>query len=291
MNILVLGGTRFFGVHMVDHLLKNGHTVTIATRGNAKDNFGDKVYRKIAERTSSESLAKLFTNESYDVICDNISYCSNDVQSLLSVAKCHRYVMTSTCSVYHYLRKNTVEEDFNALTHPLEWCGRDDFPYPQIKRQAECALFQAYPNQKAVAVRFPFVIGPDDYTKRLFFYVEHIINKIPMNIDNLNSEICFIDSDEAGRFLAYLAEHDYTGSINGCSTGRIAIREIIAYVEDKTKMKAILSTAGENAPYNGADSFDLSTKRAEEIGFQFTKLSDWIFDLLDTYIEVVSKTS
>ncbi|MGH4123418.1 MAG: NAD-dependent epimerase/dehydratase family protein [Clostridium sp.] len=34
MNILVLGGTRFFGVHLVDNLLKNGHQVTIANRGN-----------------------------------------------------------------------------------------------------------------------------------------------------------------------------------------------------------------------------------------------------------------
>lgn len=33
MNILVIGGTRFFGIPMVNELLAHGHNVTIATRG------------------------------------------------------------------------------------------------------------------------------------------------------------------------------------------------------------------------------------------------------------------
>ena len=33
MNILVIGGTRYFGIHMVNKLLEQGHRVTIATRG------------------------------------------------------------------------------------------------------------------------------------------------------------------------------------------------------------------------------------------------------------------
>ena len=35
-----------------------------------------------------------------------------------------------------------------------------------------------------IAVRYPFAIGKDDYTKRLLFYVEHVIRSIPMHIDN-----------------------------------------------------------------------------------------------------------
>lgn len=35
MNILVIGGTRFFGIHMVNELLTAVHDVTIATRGKA----------------------------------------------------------------------------------------------------------------------------------------------------------------------------------------------------------------------------------------------------------------
>lgn len=33
MEILVIGGTRYFGIHMVNKLLEQGYKVTIATRG------------------------------------------------------------------------------------------------------------------------------------------------------------------------------------------------------------------------------------------------------------------
>lgn len=45
MKILVIGGTRFFGIHMVNELLEKGHDVTIATRGISSDEYGDKVKR------------------------------------------------------------------------------------------------------------------------------------------------------------------------------------------------------------------------------------------------------
>lgn len=43
MNILVLGGTRFFDIPMVNDLLEKGHSATIATRGNVKDNYSDRL--------------------------------------------------------------------------------------------------------------------------------------------------------------------------------------------------------------------------------------------------------
>ena len=43
MEILVIGGTRYFGIHMVNELLNKGHNVTIATRGKSPDPFRNKV--------------------------------------------------------------------------------------------------------------------------------------------------------------------------------------------------------------------------------------------------------
>lgn len=59
MNVLVLGGTRYFGIPMVKELLVKGHDVTIATRGNAGNDFGDRVERIIVERTDAGSMEKL----------------------------------------------------------------------------------------------------------------------------------------------------------------------------------------------------------------------------------------
>ena len=48
MKILVIGGTKFFGIHMVNALLTKGHAITIATRGRAADPFGDKIADEFA---------------------------------------------------------------------------------------------------------------------------------------------------------------------------------------------------------------------------------------------------
>ena len=100
-----------------------------------------------------------------------------------------------------------------------------DFPYDEIKRQAECALCQKYSERNWIAVRYPFVIGKDDYTKRVLFYVEHTMKSIPMNIDNLDCQMGFIHSEEAGRFMAFLVDKDFKGAINGSSYRTISIKE------------------------------------------------------------------
>ena len=41
MNILVIGGTRYFGIHMVNKLLEQGHDITIATRGKTPDSYDE----------------------------------------------------------------------------------------------------------------------------------------------------------------------------------------------------------------------------------------------------------
>ncbi len=288
MKVLVLGGTRFFGVHLVNSLLSKSHNVTIATRGKANDKFGEKVERIIIERTSPDNLAKALSNQYFDVVCDNLAYCSNDVKYLLDSLKCGRYVMTSSASVYINQHLQTKESEFNSLSYPLKWCSRKDYPYDEIKRQAECALFQAYPKFPAVAVRFPYVIGEDDYTQRFFFYIEQTIKGNPMNIDNLNEQISFLRSTEAGDFLAWIAEHKYTGSINGNSIGTISLQEVISYIEQKTGKKAELSAKGVNGTYNGQKSFSLDNTYANNLGYHFNELKGWIYELIDRYINKVN---
>ena len=195
----------------------------------------------------------------------------------------------SSTSVYNPKHINTVEADFDGIENELIWCDRKSFPYEQIKRQAEYALWQKYPEKKWIAVRYPFAIGKDDYTKRLLFYVEHTMKSIPMNIDNVDYQMSYIRSDEAGKFLAFLVDKDVKGAINGASDGTISIKEIIEYVEEKTGARAIIDNSGEDAPYNGEPEYSICTDKAKELGYQFTELKDWIYELLDYYIQVVEE--
>lgn len=284
MKILVLGGTRFFGIHMVNELLAKGHDVTIATRGKTLDEFGDRVGRIAVERTDEESMRNALRGRHYDVVIDKLAYCSNDIKYVMEAACCDKYIHMSSTSVYEPKHINTMESEFDGASKELIWCDRTAFPYDEIKRQAECALCREYPDRNWIAVRYPFVIGKDDYTNRLLFYVEHTMKSIPMNIDNPDCRMGFIRSDEAGKFMAFLADKKFAGAVNGSSGGTISMREIIEYVEKKTGKKAIVDKAGENAPYNGVPEYSVNTQKAQALGFRFSSLHDWIYELLDYFV-------
>ena len=286
MKILVLGGTRFFGIHMVNDLIEKGHDVTIATRGNTPDDFGDSVSRIRFERTDEDSIKAAIAGTHYDVIIDKIAYCSNDIRKLMDSADCDKYIYMSSTAVYDPKHINTVEEDFDGTDGELIWCDRKDFPYDVIKRQAEYALWQRYPEKNWIAVRYPFVTGKDDYTRRLYFYVEHVLKQLPMKIDNDDSQMSFIRSDEAGKFLSFLVDKDFKGAVNGSSKGTVSIREVLDYLEKETGMSAVINDDGDPAPYNGETEYRINTEKAESLGFAFTDLKDWLYPLLDYYIDV-----
>ena len=62
-------------------------------------------------------------------------------------------------------------------------------------------------------------------------------------------------------------------------------------MEQRTDRKAVLPLSGEAAPYNGEPEYSINTEIAEKLGFQFSTLKDWIYDLLDHSIEELSNMS
>ena len=246
MKILVIGGTRFFGIPMVEALIKQGHDITIATRGNSKQAFYENTDHVILDRTDEASIISAIGGRHFDTIVDKIAYSSNDVKNLLEHVSCDRYIQMSTCSVYPTCHDNITEDEF----------------------------------------RYPVVMGKNDYTGRLKFYVDHIKEQKPMYIDDIDKDLSFINEDEAGLFIAHLVEHFISGPVNGCSNGSVTISDIISYVEKKSGQKAILADDGESAPYNGyRDNNTFNTDKARSSGFVFSHIDEWIYPLLDHYIE------
>lgn len=288
MEILVVGGTKYFGIPMVQKLIEQGHRITLATRQTAQDCFGEQVERIKIERTNPESLKNAFSGRRYDVVIDKLGYCSNDMKYMMETVCFNKYIYMSSTAVYQPKVVDTREELFDGLHKELVWCNRTDFSYDEIKRQAECALWQEYRDRNWIAVRYPFVTSKDDYTKRLLFYIEHAMKGMPMNIDNVDSQMSLIHAKEAGEFLAYLVDIDVQGAINGCSDNTVSIREILDYVETKTGKKAIINSSGDAAPYNGEPSHSINTDKAKGLGYQFSNLNDWLWDLVDYYIGITT---
>lgn len=250
-KVLVLGGTRFFGKYLVQSLIDQGLDVTIATRGNTKDSFGDQVNRIIFDRTDEESIKTALTKETYDVIYDNIAYTSNDIEILLRHVTPKRYIVTSSMSAYHELHLDLKETDFDPAKEAVKIVRSEEVNYAEGKRTVEEILTQKYSQIPSVFVRFPYVIGADDYTKRFTFYIDHLIKQKPMAVDNLTHQMGFVDAQEAGKFLAFLGTSSFTGPINGASKGTISLEEVLQYVSKKTGLSPLFSETGDQGPYNG----------------------------------------
>ncbi|MFC9447705.1 NAD-dependent epimerase/dehydratase family protein [Bacillus cereus] len=287
-KVLVLGGTRFFGKHLVESLLQGGHDVTIATRGVTEDSFGHAVKRLIVDREDERLLRECLEDKSYDIVYDNLCYSSNAAKMVCEVlkGKTKKYIMTSSMAVYE-LALDLVEEHFNPYEYAIAYGDRNDFNYSEGKRLAEAVLFQ-YATFSVVAVRFPVVIGENDYTKRLQFYVECVVNGKPIVVDRLDGILSFIHEKEAGEFLAWCGMENVEGPINACSNGVVSTEEIIHFIEEKTGIKALIQEAGENiAPYNEVTNCTLHNGKAREFGFLFRELKPEMKNVLKHYINTM----
>lgn len=283
MKILIVGGTRFFGIGMTRSLIAKGHDITVATRQSGGF-FGDSVKYAFFDRMDGESVKRAVGGECFDIIIDKVAYCSDDVRSLLENVRCGRYIQMSTCAVYDEQRLGIEETAFEPAKHPLEWRGRTP-DYAGGKRLAERAALEYMNEKDCTFVRYPVVMGENDYTGRLRFYAEHIKSGTPFFCDCLTAGVSYIHEKEAGEFIAHLADNPVSGAVNGCSEGIISQGEIIERIEALTGKKAVLSQEGDAAPYNGffADT-SYSTKKAADTGFVFSKPDSWIYGLIEKII-------
>lgn len=283
-NILVLGGTRFFGKRLVKRLLQDEDTqVTLLTRGLAGDDFGDRVIRLAVDRSDAAALAAAVRDRHYDVVYDNICFSPDEAAAAARIFAdtAGRYILTSSLSVYDSQPEMLYETDFDPKVYPLQPGSREDLGYQEGKRLAEAVLLQqnAFP---VAAVRFPIVLGTDDYTQRLHFHIEHIAGGRPLGIPNPDALISFIRSDEAADFLYWLGFSALTGPVNACSDGAISIRDILSIIEAVTGKQAVTlseTAGGDMSPFGIEESWYMDTAKARSAGFTFLAVADWLPEL------------
>lgn len=286
-SALILGGTQFVGKRLVQRLLAEGVEVTIATRGKTPDSFGDQVSRVKISREDAESQQRAFQDKQWDVVFDQTCYSSQEALDTLKAleGKIQKYVFTSSQAVYDF-GTNHREENFIALEYQPTIKNRSEYigyvGYQESKRAAEAILFQNA-TVPVVSVRFPIIVGEDDFTNRLKFHVDHVNNGKEMFIDNPELRYSFIDSDEAAKFLLSIANSDYRGAINPGSSSDISLRELVELIEDLIKKRANLQPDGDPSPYNLPGSWSVDTSRAISLGYKFTPLNQLLHDLIHYY--------
>lgn len=292
-QVLVLGGTQFFGKLLVEKLLNENIAVTIATRGQSKDSFGERVERLIIDREDRSSLLDAFYERNWDVVYDQSCLSPQEVKDAADAlkGKVKRYIFTSTMAVYEYGEKHT-EEDFDPFNFDFQFKTRREYPgylgYQEAKRAAEAYLFKET-DFDVVAVRFPLVIGKDDYTDRLKFHVDKVSNSKPIGIKFPDAKYSFITSDEAATFLLNIGRDVFVGPINPGCKDDISLKDLLEKMERITGGAVAITPelTKENAsPYGMDGSWSINTDKVTNLGYQFTDLQVTLDELIRYFMNV-----
>lgn len=262
-------------------LLDEGHDVTIATRGQTPDDFGDAVTRVKMDRTDQEGMAKAFADQYYDVVYDQICFTPRDAQMAVNVFSGHvgRYVLTSSMAVYKHKDDELVEEDFSPQHYPYDLTV-NDYTYAEGKRQAEAYFFQKAPFP-VVAVRVAMVVsGTDDFTGRFDYYVEHVSKGTSIGVFDTEHPISYVTASDIAEFLKFMGtETDFVGPINGNNSDHLSIQVLCQKIGEYVG-KAPLFHVGAHedktlSPY-AMFTYDwrLSNAQAAALGFKFSSILD-----------------
>ncbi|OLS35126.1 NAD-dependent epimerase/dehydratase family protein [Bacillus sp. MRMR6] len=291
-DVLVLGGTQYFGMKLVQRLIDNGDRVTIATRGNNLDPFGNLIDRLVMDRMNKDSMINAFSNEKWDLIYDQSCLSAKEALDTTEIlrGKAKRYIFTSTQAVYDYGTQHK-EENFDPANYTYKVKERQDYAgyegYQEAKRASEAILYDSEIFE-SVLVRVPIVISEDDYTNRLKFHVDKVLQNKPIGITNPNARYSFILADEAADFLFRIGMSKFTGPINpGCDTD-ISLNELVGLIGEMTGNKPIIITdlTKENAsPFSLPGSWSINTDKVKQLGYHFTPLEEALTKLINYYME------
>ncbi|MXR41074.1 NAD-dependent epimerase/dehydratase family protein [Halobaculum sp. WSA2] len=178
---LVVGGTRFIGRHVVDDLLANGYEVTIFNRGNHENPFADveEVSHIEGDRRDDTDLKAAALSVKPDVVIDCVAYYPEDVRVATDVfADVDGYVYISSGAAYgvEEIPKREGETELCACTDEQATDDSHDSYGPRKAEGDRAIAAAAEDGVNAMSVRPCIVYGPHDYTERLDYWIDRVLN-------------------------------------------------------------------------------------------------------------------
>ena len=180
MKILVLGGTRFTGPHIVKNLAEWGHDVTVFHRGRTETELPASVQQLHGDRKELAAHRDAFASLAPEVVVDMLAFTVQDAQSLMDVFDgiAKRIVVASSIDVYRaYGRLRKSEPGPPDLVPLLE----DDPLREKLSPEGEAydkvsveRIVSSRPTLPATILRLPLIYGPGDPQHRLFPYLKRM---------------------------------------------------------------------------------------------------------------------
>ena len=168
MDAMVLGGTRFLGLHLVRLLHSQGHSITVLNRRQTRATLPPEVGPIRADRSEPAQMAAALKGRRFDAVFDISGYRPSEVQPVadaLGGAVGH-YVFCSSVAVYATSEVAPILEDSPLIRGPAGDYSRD-------KILCEELLLEMYNRRgfPTTVIRPPYVYGPDDPGMRRLFSI------------------------------------------------------------------------------------------------------------------------
>lgn len=275
MKVLVIGGNRFVGARFTHALARAGHVdLAIVNRtGQAPHAPGAAVYK-----VNRDDWTRSYVDRDWDVVVDFA--CFNEAQArgaLEYFGSVGRYVFISSASVYDP-GASLSERAFDPAT--AEFLKRGAGTYQDDKRRAEI-VFTREAKFPVTSVRFPFLLGPDDYTRRLEFHVERVAAGRPFFAPSLDARFSVLHAEDAARFLEWNLTQSFTGAVNVAAPQPIALRELLGEISRRCGRQPLNVRGAEPSPYGVERDWFVDVSACQRLGFRARPWRDWLGDLIE----------
>ena len=214
MRLLIIGGTRFAGRHLVEAALARGHTLTLFNRGQSNPELFPQVEQLHGDRT--ESLTSL-QDRTWDAVIDASGYVPRHVRRSAAAlaAATDRYVFISTVSVYAEDNPRGMDETAPLATLSDETVEEvSGETYGGLKVLCEQAVERALP-ERVLIIRPGLIVGPHDPTDRFTYWPYRIAQGgevlAPGQADQA---VQIIDGRDMAEWIVKMLEEKRTGIYN-----------------------------------------------------------------------------
>ncbi len=246
MNVLVIGGTKFIGIHIVNELLAKGHKVTIFNRGKTNADYFPTVEKVIGDREGDLSV---LASKRWDAVIDTCGYTPRVVRhSATALAEVSdMYIFVSSISVYRDFSKIGIDEtaEVSVLEENNETEEVNGDTYGPLKALCEQEVKKAYPG-RALIVRPGLIVGPHDPTDRFTYWPMRIASGGEILAPGKKEAfVQFIDARDLATYIVKGIEQKLTGTYN--VTGP---RETLTFEDFLSACKAVLN---DNAAFTWID--------------------------------------
>ncbi|MBN1287914.1 MAG: epimerase [Anaerolineae bacterium] len=264
MKLLVIGGTRFLGLHTVQAALAREHEVTLFNRGRSNPDIFPDIEKLTGDRDGGLDVLR---GRTWDAVIDTCGYVPRVVRAsaeLLADAVEH-YTFVSTLSVYTDWTVPGIDESAELATMEDETVEEvTGETYGPLKVLCEQAVETAMPG-RALVVRAGLIVGPNDVSDRFTYWPARVARGGEVLApEGPDYRVQFIDARDLGAWMVRMTEARKAGAYNATGPDyELTLGEVLATCKD---------VAGSDAVFTWADKDFLAEHEVQP----WTELPLWI---------------